>query len=141
MMVDLVTSSSIHQNTPIAAIARLVHGGSVAIISWFEFLYVQNFKAQLGFDTAKDHVLIHAPGNREVTTGPVLITHAIGVGCLPEGFIVKRFQPVFKVGLIFKLLHGFIVSHWRFQAEEKASKASTCGFESLDAAPIQGASL
>jgi len=101
----------------------------VVIIARFEVLRIQYLKAKFGLNTIKDHGLVYALRNRDITIGAVVVAHAKWISGFPERFIVKCLKPFLKVGSIFKLLHGFSVSQVGFSSQKLSLKGSTWRFE------------
>lgn len=97
----------------------------VVVIARLEVLLSQYFEAQFCLDTFKDHVFIDASGNGNITICTVVIAHAKWISSLPERIVIKAFKPFFKIGSVFKLLHGFRISQSEYGYQRKPSKLPT----------------
>lgn len=95
------------------------------ILAGFKILFADDLKTFCRLDTFKDHCLVNALGNRNITIGAFICVQSMWIGFLPELLIIERFKPFLNIVAVIKVLHIPIVSNLGFSLQQFSYKGCT----------------
>ncbi|MEM7069446.1 MAG: hypothetical protein AAF478_11240 [Pseudomonadota bacterium] len=107
-------------------VRRSVQAGCLFCDAGLEFLFLNYFEAQLGFEAVENQVTVNAGIDRSIAIGANGVVKTIVDGLAPKFVIGYVFEPFYDLISVFEYLHRLILS-WVSCATQRISSFQSTG--------------